>query len=159
MLKETTPDESTVEKKTTKEPLLKWSSYVFWVVLIVFAGGGWVNTIVTNTAAIADVKKDSKDADKELKAADKNLLVRVGDVGNELKKANKELLAKVENTEDDIVALRLQYKDIEGLAENTYNVLRDIKATQTITSNAQQKMVTDVEVIKVKVNNLINNGD
>lgn len=68
--------------------------------------------------------------------------------------AISEVKEDVELAEDDIVILRLQYKDITGLTSSINESLRDLKVGQAASNTVQQKMVTDVAVISEKVKTL-----
>ncbi len=61
---------------------------------------------------------------------------------------------KVEDIKDDVVDLKLQYKDMESLATSTNNILQELKTGQVTDRVIQNKMVTDVAVISEKVNTL-----
>lgn len=61
---------------------------------------------------------------------------------------------KVGKVEDDVVVLKLQYKDIEALAVSTNSILQEIKTGQITDRVIQNKMVTDVAVISEKVKSL-----
>lgn len=65
-----------------------------------------------------------------------------------------EIRTEVEEAEDDIVDLKLQYKDIEGLTSSTLETLKGIQRNVAAMNAAQQKLVTDVAVISEKVNTL-----
>ena len=112
-----------------KEQLQHWARYILLAVVITFASGGWVAKVMSNANAIADVKKESVAADKSI-------------------------LEKVEKTKDDVVDLKLRYKDIQGLTTSIYQALRDIKDSQRTSNIVQQTMVTNVAVISEKVQNL-----
>ena len=61
---------------------------------------------------------------------------------------------KVENVEDDVVDLKLQYKDMESLATSTNTILQELKSGQVTDRVIQNKMVTDVAVMREKVDTL-----
>ena len=61
---------------------------------------------------------------------------------------------KVEDVEDDVVDLKLQYKDMEALATSTNSILQEIKTGQVTDRVIQNKMVTDVAVMREKVDTL-----
>ena len=112
-----------------KEQLHNWGRYILLAIVIVFGSGGWVTKVISNTNAIADVKSE-------------NIA------------ANASLLNKVEKTEEDIVSLKLQNKNMESLTVSINNSLRELKDGQANSNTTQQKMVTAVAVISEKVNTL-----
>ena len=108
-----------------KEQVHNWLRTFVMLAAIVFAGGGYVMKINGNSNAIADGKA-----------------------------ADKAIIEKVEDTEDDIITLRLQYKDIESLAKSIDGSLKTISSGQTSMSASQGEIRTDIEVMKVKVDTL-----
>ena len=64
------------------------------------------------------------------------------------------ILYKIEIVEDDVVDLKLQYKDMENLAKSSNDSLRNINAGIATIQTDQQAMKTDVAVMKVKVDTL-----
>ncbi len=119
-----------------KEQLHNWGRYILLAIVIVFSSGGWVFKVISNTTAIADVKRESV-------AADEKLI-----------KSDAKLFEKVEKTRDDIIDLKLQYKDIEGLTTTINTSLRELKDGQKTSNKVQGEMRTDVAVISEKVKTL-----
>ena len=61
---------------------------------------------------------------------------------------------EIKDVGDDVVDLKLQYKDMESLATSTNGLLQEIKTGQVTDRVIQNKMVTDVAVISEKVKTL-----
>ena len=106
-----------------KEQLHSWGRFILLGIFIVFATGGWVVKVLSNTSAIADVKAESK-----------------------------KIAFDVEEVEDDVVDLKLQYKDIENLSTQTVNVLQSIntKLDSVQKTQTEQAIVQAVNSVKLK---------
>ena len=126
-----------------REQWHNWARNLFLAAVIIFTSGGWVIKVINNTEAIKESKKEVMNAYRELA------------------KEDEQLWLKAEKTGEEIVSLKLQYKDMQGLTNAINESLQGIKAGQKVISDGQiaanivqNKMVTDVAVISEKIKTL-----